>query len=73
MQEEIFISGRNIPHIDPSLEVWHFPISLYLFLDQYALNSTIWTTKISTNKQIAHHDLYYHLIRIVMKNYNYFE
>lgn len=32
MQEEIFISGRNIPHIDPHLEVWHFPISLYLFL-----------------------------------------
>ena len=32
MQEEIFISGRNIPNIDPYLEVWHFPISLYLFL-----------------------------------------
>ncbi len=32
MQEEIFISGRNIPKIDPTLEVWHFPISLYLFL-----------------------------------------
>ncbi len=32
MQEEIFISGRNIPHIDPVLEIWHFPISLYLFL-----------------------------------------
>ena len=32
MKEEIFISGRNIPHIDPVLEVWHFPISLYLFL-----------------------------------------
>ena len=32
MQEEIFISGRNIPKIDPYLEVWHFPISLYLFL-----------------------------------------
>ena len=32
MQEEIFISGRNIPNIDPILEVWHFPISLYLFL-----------------------------------------
>jgi len=31
-QEEIFISGRNIPHIDPTLEVWHWPISLYLFL-----------------------------------------
>ena len=32
MQEEIFISGRNIPNIDPVLQVWHFPISLYLFL-----------------------------------------
>jgi len=32
MKEEIFISGRNIPHIDPVLEIWHFPISLYLFL-----------------------------------------
>ncbi len=32
MEEELFISGRNIPHIDPSLEVWHWPISLYLFL-----------------------------------------
>ena len=31
-QEEIFISGRNIPHIDPTLEVWHWPISVYLFL-----------------------------------------
>ncbi|MDH3322338.1 MAG: polysulfide reductase NrfD [Flavobacteriaceae bacterium] len=32
MQEEIIISGRNLPNIDPVLEVWHFPISLYLFL-----------------------------------------
>ena len=32
MNEEIFISGRNIPHIDPYLSVWPFPISLYLFL-----------------------------------------
>jgi formate-dependent nitrite reductase membrane component NrfD len=32
MQEEIFISGRDIPKIDPNLEIWHFPISLYLFL-----------------------------------------
>lgn len=32
MQEEIFASGRNIPNIDPSLEIWHWPISLYLFL-----------------------------------------
>jgi formate-dependent nitrite reductase membrane component NrfD len=32
MQEELFTSGRNIPHIDPFLQVWHWPISLYLFL-----------------------------------------
>ncbi|WP_117884685.1 NrfD/PsrC family molybdoenzyme membrane anchor subunit [Aureibaculum luteum] len=32
MEEELFSSGRNIPHIDPTLEVWHWPISIYLFL-----------------------------------------
>jgi len=32
MQEELFTSGRNIPKIDPNLEIWHWPISLYLFL-----------------------------------------
>lgn len=32
MQEEIIISGRHIPKIDPSLHIWEFPISLYLFL-----------------------------------------
>ena len=32
MKEELFTSGRNIPHIDPSLEIWHWPISVYLFL-----------------------------------------
>jgi formate-dependent nitrite reductase membrane component NrfD len=32
MNEELFISGRNIPHIDPYLEIWHWPIALYLFL-----------------------------------------
>ncbi len=32
MNEELFISGRHIPNIDPSLHVWHWPISLYLFL-----------------------------------------
>ncbi|NNK82026.1 MAG: polysulfide reductase NrfD [Flavobacteriaceae bacterium] len=31
MQEEIFVSGRNIPNIDPHLEVWHWPISIDLF------------------------------------------
>lgn len=32
MQEELFTSGRHLPHIDPSLEIWHWPISVYLFL-----------------------------------------
>ena len=32
MKEEIIISGRDIPHVDPHLELWHWPISLYLFL-----------------------------------------
>lgn len=32
MQEELFTSGRNIPNIDPYLDVWHWPIALYLFL-----------------------------------------
>ena len=32
MQEELFNSGRHLPHIDPSLEIWHWPISVYLFL-----------------------------------------
>ncbi len=32
MKEEIFASGRHIPHIDPYLSIWHWPIALYLFL-----------------------------------------
>lgn len=32
MEEELFISGRNIPNIDPALQIWHWPISVYLFL-----------------------------------------
>ncbi|MFI1773349.1 NrfD/PsrC family molybdoenzyme membrane anchor subunit [Thalassobellus citreus] len=32
MQEELFTSGRHIPNIDPSLEIWHWPIAVYLFL-----------------------------------------
>lgn len=32
MKEELFISGRNIPNIDPHLHIWHWPISVYLFL-----------------------------------------
>jgi len=32
MEEELFISGRHLHNIDPSLQIWHWPISLYLFL-----------------------------------------
>lgn len=32
MNEELIISGRNIPYIDPHLNIWHWPIPVYLFL-----------------------------------------
>ena len=32
MKEEIFASGRNIPNIDPYLNIWHWQIPGYLFL-----------------------------------------
>jgi len=32
MNEEIIISGRNLPFIDPVLNVWHWQIPLYLFV-----------------------------------------
>jgi len=32
MHEELIISGRNIHGIDPFLNIWHWPIPVYLFL-----------------------------------------
>lgn len=32
MKEELFISGRNIPNIDPFLNIWHWQIPIYLYL-----------------------------------------
>jgi formate-dependent nitrite reductase membrane component NrfD len=32
MKEELFISGRDIPNIDPYLNIWHWHIPIYLFL-----------------------------------------
>ncbi len=32
MKEELFVSGRNLPLIDPHLAAWHWPIPLYLYL-----------------------------------------
>lgn len=32
MNEEIFVSGRHIPNIDPFLNIWHWQIPVYLFL-----------------------------------------
>ena len=32
MKEELFASGRNIPNIDPYLNIWHWQIPSYLFL-----------------------------------------
>jgi len=32
MDEELIVSGRHIPNIDPYLHIWHWQIPLYLFL-----------------------------------------
>lgn len=32
MKEELFVSGRNIPNIDPYLNIWHWEIPVYLYL-----------------------------------------
>lgn len=32
MREELFVSGRDIPNIDPFLHIWHWHIPVYLFL-----------------------------------------
>ncbi len=32
MKEELFVSGRDIPFIDPYLNIWHWEIPVYLFL-----------------------------------------
>lgn len=32
MKEELFISGREIPNVDPYLNIWHWQIPIYLFL-----------------------------------------
>ncbi len=39
--EEIIISGRYIPHIDPNLDVWSWPIATYLFLGGLAAGIVI--------------------------------
>jgi len=44
MKEELIISGRNLPHIDPSLELWHWQISLYLFLGGLAAGILIFAS-----------------------------
>jgi formate-dependent nitrite reductase membrane component NrfD len=32
MKEEVVVSGRMNPMVDPELHIWHWPIPLYLFL-----------------------------------------
>ncbi len=32
MKEELFVSGRDIPNIDPLLNIWHWQIPIYLYL-----------------------------------------
>ena len=51
MQEELFTSGRNIPNIDPSLEIWHWPISVYLFLGGLAAGLLFFAALITVLKK----------------------
>lgn len=32
MKEELFVSGRDIPNVDPFLNIWHWQIPIYLYL-----------------------------------------
>ena len=43
MNEEIIVSGRNIPGVDPHLHVWHWPISLDLFMGGLAAGILFFT------------------------------
>lgn len=51
MQEELFISGRDIPNIDPSLNIWHWPISVYLFLGGLAAGLLFFAALITVLKK----------------------
>lgn len=43
MQEELIISGRDIPKIDPHLAAWHWPIPVDLFLGGLAAGILFFT------------------------------
>lgn len=44
MKEELFVSGRNIPNIDPVLNIWHWQIPIYLFLGGLAAGILIFAS-----------------------------
>lgn len=44
MKEELFVSGRNIPNIDPYLNIWHWQIPIYLFLGGLAAGILIFSS-----------------------------
>lgn len=43
MNSELIISGKNNPHVYPDLEIWGFPIALYLFLGGLAAGILFFT------------------------------
>jgi formate-dependent nitrite reductase membrane component NrfD len=47
MKEELIISGRNLPHIDPHLNLWHWQISLYLFLGGLAAGILVFSALVT--------------------------
>ncbi len=44
MKEELFVSGRDIPNIDPYLHIWHWQIPLYLYLGGLAAGILFFAT-----------------------------
>jgi len=65
MQEELFISGRDIPNIDPYLQIWHWPISVYLFLGGLAAGIIFFSSVITVlgkDKEYAGADKYATLV-----------
>lgn len=44
MNEEIIVSGRNNPFVDPALQIWHWQIPLYLFLGGLAAGILFFAT-----------------------------
>ena len=51
MKEELIVSGRNLPLIDPQLEIWHWPIAVDLFLGGLAAGILFFASWYTLNRK----------------------